>query len=802
MSIIGSMTGIDIKSSYFQNAPTFELFPKTSPDKQYRVALLYGKNGSGKSTIAQGFRDYRDITVPTTVELWPRVDGTRISMTDGGKPEKFFIFDDKYITSEVRIKDAGLDAIVLFGEQVGLSEQIEEVERRITSKKNEVTQQEAKCAQFLNDKDINAPDYWLTKIRNELRKDTAWAGIGAKIKGKKHNLSVTEAEIDRIGHLVPKKPQIELQAEFDSNYAQYTAVDSTSNLIITKITPISIVHDLDKQAKMLFETVVAQPRLTEREQRLLTLFGLTGVTGARVFLADIDNAICDRCFQPIRDEYRTEVLTEIECILNRDVEEFKDKLEKLRLAEIPISSYQVFRDLPSYCVARDLLEDCNKAIVAHNDALHAKVKNPFDTMEYDDTIGVLATLDLANQALITLESDRVSYNRNVEHRDDVKTELLDNNDDLAHYAIVNMYNVLQKQRTAKQRADEELRQENKNLAELEDQKAKLDAQRKNVQLAVDEINRSLEYIFYCKGRLVLDLGPDQNYHLKSNGHPVNPDKVSCGERNALALCYFFTQIARNTNADSIYSEEVFLVIDDPVSSFDSENRIGVLSLLRWKMEQVLGGCATSKVLIMTHDAGTVFDLDKAQKEISARLKDTGRSADYSRFELKDRTMSKISDNQLRNWNEYTQLLERIYDYAKSGVGDELVIGNIMRRVLEAFSTFTYKKSIDAISTDESILAQIKSASHREYFKSLMYRLVLHGESHYADHIKVMKDYRFFGFLSVVEKQRTAKDILCFMFLLNEIHVLAHLPSAEPDIAAWCADINGEAWVSENVASVF
>lgn len=116
------------------------------------------------------------------------------------------------------------------------------------------------------------------------------------------------------------------------------------------------------------------------------------------------------------------------------------------------------------------------------------------------------------------------------------------------------------------------------------------------------------------------------YHLKSNGKEVDPKKVSCGERNALALCYFFKEIAKETDVRAIYSDETFLVIDDPVSSFDMENKIGILSFLRWIIGQVLLGCPTTKVPVMTHDFGMLYDLEKALQEISKECERQNKSA--------------------------------------------------------------------------------------------------------------------------------------------------------------------------------
>ena len=74
----------------------------------------------------------------------------------------------------------------------------------------------------------------------------------------------------------------------------------------------------------------------------------------------------------------------------------------------------------------------------------------------------------------------------------------------------------------------------------------------------------------------------------------------------------------------------------------------------------------------------------------------------------------------------------------------------------------------------------------------MYRLVLHGESHYAERVYSLRDdTNFYKFVSDNEKKRTAKDILCFMLLLNSAHIQAYLQTisnAIENIRKWCSQI--------------
>lgn len=788
-SAIGRMTGVNISSDYFTDTACLEFFPKDKKN-QNRVALVYGRNGSGKSTIAQGFRDYGNQVASQNVTMELIDGGSPLMFSPEEKPCKIFVYDEEYISTRVKIKDDGLDAIVLFGDQIALDEQIEMVQKQIDQKQFELTTQRTECEKFTNKDDVNSPDYWINKIKRKLHEPNGWAEIGSKIKQYKHNLKVTNIEIDKIGKLAPKKPLRDLLGRREILLTQYSAAaaDASSGPINETVPKINITEDIVEKTATLLKKTVNKPQLTSRETRLLQLFGIKGAANARSFISNKENTICGQCFQPISNSYRDKVLNEIKNILNQDVESFKSELEKLLIDEISVEIYDVYRDLTSFDIVRNSLDDLNKAFKLHNSAIQAKIDNPFDPMEYE-FFDLLPVCVAAKQALERLEEDRINYNRIINEKSTVQKELLEIHDAIAHYDIKVMYTSLQAQRKAKQEADNLLSHIEKELQELNDKKIELDSKRKSIKIAADEINRGLQYIFFSKSRLSLELVSDQVYHLKVNGKHVPPNKVSCGERNALALCYFFTEIARDMDAKAKYSEESLLVIDDPVSSFDVENRVGIMSFLRWKLEQVLSSCATTKVLVMTHDISVLFDLEKALQEISDYCKSVSVSADYRLFHLDEKRLCNFS---YTKYNEYTQLLKKIYLYATSSAEDgdlDLVIGNMMRRVLEAFATFSFKLGIDKVSLDKRVL-ELLPDKESMYYRNLMYRLVLHNESHFEMNIQGAPEISFFTFLSPNEKKRTAKDILCFMYRLNKAHILSHLPDAEPNLKTWCTNING------------
>ena len=60
--------------------------------------------------------------------------------------------------------------------------------------------------------------------------------------------------------------------------------------------------------------------------------------------------------------------------------------------------------------------------------------------------------------------------------------------------------------------------------------------------------------------------------------------------------------------------------------------------------------------------------------------------------------------------------------------------------------------------------------------------------------KTINNLKRYDRLSDSEKKRTAKEILCFIYLLNEKHVLAHLDgcsNVQSNLSKWCNDVKNK-----------
>jgi len=792
-TVIKSMTGILIQSPFFSDPKGLEIFPDisqngTSP-KRNRVALLYGTNGSGKSTIAQGFREYAESIIPRTVEIIPLSGTNQMKRTTDGKSDRIHVFDETYISNNIKLQRDGLGSIVLFGRQIQIEKRIKEIDAGLLTLVHEIERQDEVCKKYVGTTSVDSPAYWSARITKILQGSGGWAETDG-IRIKKHQIKsrVTEAEIRRLGQLSPVKSYEEIKVEFEKLISIYEKTNSSSNPISPAISAINIPYDILSTIKTLLGKKPKSTPLSVREQDLLELMGISTLVNAKGFLSITSNTVCPKCLQPIPEQHRSETLSLLEKILNREIEDFQNILRGMIIPNIPETQYDLYSSVDAALVEkiRRYIRLANAAIEEHNDAVMAKIGEPMKNVDYEDSHKVGDILVKLNALLSELENKRIAINKIIADRKTTEKRLVALNDLIGHFTIIDDYSKMIEQTEAQESDKYRLTSLQTKERELRLEHKELDAQRRNYILAVDQINKSLSYIFFSKTRLEVVLGSDQLYHLKVNGKSVTPDKISCGERNALALCYFFIEIAKETDFDKMYNNECLLVIDDPVSSFDIENRVGILSFLRFKLNQVLLACGTSKVLIMTHDVSILFDLQKAMDEISSACGSVGKNAEYTPCQLINKTLMPFK---IKKHNEYTNLMEHVYDYARNPTDEkDLSIGNIIRRLFEAFSTFMFKEGIEKVSLNESVLSLIANQHKREYFQNSMYRLVLHTESHSQEAVQGAPEVSFYSHISRAEKQRTAKDILCFMYAVNEVHVLSHLPKAKSDILSWMSDI--------------
>lgn len=539
--------------------------------------------------------------------------------------------------------------------------------------------------------------------------------------------------------------------------------------------------------KELLAQKIERPELTEREHYLISLIDdgkIDRITEMKEAFSKEKTKICPFCFQKVTDDQKKDLVTSIEKVLSKIVDEHLEALRKCLIPEVSVDFSGLDSLNSSYEIkCRATVEEINREIHKIEEAIKKKINHPYDPiMNFDCDLKFEIEKYESYRKELQLEID--DYNKAIKEKKTLRGRLSEDNLAIAYYEVEKDIERYESARKKQVEIEKEFTDSSILLKDLKEKLGALNAKKKNINIAVDLINKSLRYVFFSRDRMEIRT-EDEKYLLYTNGKPVTPENVSVGERNIIALSYFFTEIMTNQEAKEGYSQKLILVIDDPVSSFDFENKIGIMSLLKAKISDVINSNAESQVFIMSHDLQCTYDLKKIGDEIGNE--NTSSKGICACKELKNKALAPFGVKR----NEYSQIMQAVYDYACNNSEDDLTIGNSMRRVLEAFSTFIYRKGICEVSCDEAILQQIDDSDYREYFKNLMYRLVLNGDSHMEERTKSMEDMDYLNYLSTDERRRTAQEVICFIYLLNKQHVIAHLKNkkdVESNIQKWCEDI--------------
>ena len=218
-------------------------------------------------------------------------------------------------------------------------------------------------------------------------------------------------------------------------------------------------------------------------------------------------------------------------------------------------------------------------------------------------------------------------------------------------------------------------------------------------------------------------------------------------------------------------KSLLVVIDDPISSIDYSNKVGLYTFFRNKIESLSSMYSETKFIICTHDEEIYYHFYKIFDDLKCYHQ---KRKNISCLELTYEGLIKRESE----YNFYKQQINSIYKYALGLEPDlSLYIGNTMRRVLEAYSTFNYNLGPSQISTDQELLSKIQDETEREFFKAYMYRLILNSDSHASDRVR-RSSSNFSEMFSDEEKIRTAQLLLGFLYRLDPVHIERMIDSEE------------------------
>lgn len=293
-----------------------------------------------------------------------------------------------------------------------------------------------------------------------------------------------------------------------------------------------------------------------------------------------------------------------------------------------------------------------------------------------------------------------------------------------------------------------------------------------------EINPQLSQIFFDSNRLQID----KSGKLLSRGESVKFSRLSAAEKNIITLIYSFYEL-KNKIDSTEDKKSVLLVLDDPISSTDYSNKVGLYGFFRKQIRKLTELFSEIRFVIFTHDEEVYYHFSKVFDDIVCyhRSKNQVHHAELTSYGIQERSCE---------YNYYEEQVNWIFKYALN-LAPELdsYIGNIMRRVLEAYATFNYRLGPSEISTNESVLLEkIKNQTEREFFEAYMYRLILNSDSHASDRVK-RSSSNFTDMFDEEEKRKTAQLLLGFLYRIDPFHIERMLKSSVTSFTKYVKDYN-------------
>lgn len=186
MSQISKVCGIEVKGRIFSELTPLQLLGYRKKENEYnsRVSLIYGENGSGKTTISRAF--LQSSGKQQGLEKANFIDKNGFAIDLEEENSNVYVFNEEYITSNIRVKEESLNSIVILGEQKKVDDELNDMVEKEKKPLEERIQKQQRQLEMMNDStNVNSDLYYIERIEQSLKGDDCWAGRGREIKGQK-----------------------------------------------------------------------------------------------------------------------------------------------------------------------------------------------------------------------------------------------------------------------------------------------------------------------------------------------------------------------------------------------------------------------------------------------------------------------------------------------------------------------------------------------------------------------------------------------------------------------------------------
>lgn len=728
-----------------------------------RVNIVYGRNGSGKSSIARGF-----------ASLTGQDNGFEVSFDNNADrmTEHLYVFNEDFIRDNLQINDSGLETIVTLGAQVDVDNQIKGLEEQINEKNDELEKVTQERGTLVETRDTNAKslDDWLKKGLYTTNGQKVLQTIGKK-QVSRH---LDDIRNDGMNAQQP----LEVMADaFKKDLTKLLAI--SDGIEIDWKSPDLPGEDSAQEVNKLLQTALQMPKQLSDDEKTIAEIARSSnlahyIDDTLKRFKDEGMDYCPLCHRPIDDEYKDKLFVAIASLRDESSKQFRSELEEASNALKPVE----LENLPEADYYKAAVDQCKVAAEELNGVLNKmrevlvqKNNHLYESWGNVDEKDFADKLNKCKDSIKALKDIIAQQNASIKQKMMLVNDLLLRNRQIAYLTYESTFKTWADAVGKIGTLDADIAKITDDIKKKSDDLASLKSELKNTKVALDYINSCLNYIFMDDSRMKLSENETGRYNLLVRGKEVAPQNVSTGERNVIALSYFFANILKGKSLVDAFMKEMLVVIDDPISSFDTNNRMGILSLLKVRIYDILKGNDRSKMLFLTHDIQTVNDIAaiyKALQNNEVRWQKIFKDEDGMPPYLELINHQLIPQKSIKA-NTYRRLLDEIIAFAAGGDSDYFVedsIGNVIRRFVEMYKGFKYAGGdLNRIFTDKDVQDQLPNQL-QSYFSHSNVLVVLNSLSHegYAEQLEFDKTF------GEKELRALAKKVLAFIYKTDYNHL--------------------------------
>lgn len=755
----------------------YDIFQNIKKDGQdgghAQCAIIHGKNGSGKSTIARALRG----EIQSAEFLDEEGNNLNLDLS------KVYVFDERFIIENFRkLSEDNLKSIVLLGESVKIQSEIDALEREQSDKEIEIEGIE-KTIETIENESVGLENEIKKIIGNikcqsqdemnlgSWRLRTSYYNQGGQYKkrpnGYIEKLIQDYDSFEDLDAYSLKKEFVEkiktLKTIVNFQKVEWSAKKISLPFDINKIsyaaTEVIPVDSLDKD-ELYLRVSHSGAGTQDLESRI-----------EQIFSANSD--FCPQCFQDINAEYKENVINVINEYLrdianNQGIQnlsnlKFDSRPDQVNLPDIELDDW-ISAELKS--LYDSLGQMCNEV----NNRIQMKIDDPRKNISFED-LNPGDTVRRINEIYEDISGRVDRWNSQGEEINNIRNTC----DELNHkIAIVETRNLICNLISLKKDAEDEnnlLRVAKGNKNNISRALAEKRAELRNEKDAAERVNDLLSMVFDEGGiSLVPDIGG--GYRVVNNGIDVPPRSLSTGEQNILSLCYFFVRIANGEDYNNSLGDNKVIVLDDPISSFDYNNKFGVIKLLGSLSRRIFQNGSESKLLIMTHDISVAYELSKMIQLVCPNVK-------IQCWEF----CENLENANFDNIDEYKRILRQMFNFVMNK--ESLApTSNDVRRVWEAFLRFELgQKTISGPESVNIIREYFKDSSkdsELEFLNSFISQVYINSDSHAA---RQMLEYNFTLQPTLEDRdfKKYTREILCFIHLVSPHHIASRIESKRKNI---------------------